>query len=332
VDEASTSWLLGVQRSAGNAAVVSMLGQTSAEPAMVARAPLPGLLRAELGTIQRRGGKRGRRAKAAKATATSAPTETESAETETEDAETETTTESGETETGETETAETESAETTTTTSTATTGSSTGSGTPAPAPQPQPDPKIAALKAVIGERPYANMLAQLGNDAAVVKYGEDCGAERLKELIYTYRLTAAVLQHYGAAMLKTFVGCGDTAWAHLTTARLNSQGAISGGHDSGVFMSFLSSVDYELDGTRGTGEVYKVWYKDDEGRAKGSKTLIRGLAGKKKTWQGYFNDALWQAIRDKKLVAGTCYISHDGWDYGLYWRSGAAEVDTIYPA
>lgn len=333
VTEGSSS-LMDLQRSAGNAAVVSMLAAADPEPAMIARAPLPGLLRADLGLVQR--GSKQRKAKAAKkaaaAAASASTTTAESESTETEGSETDSgETDTGEIEDGETEGSETESAETTTTTTTASTGS-TGSS-PAPSQAPPPDPKIAILKGVIGDGPYGRMLAELGSDAAVVKYGEDCGAQRLKYLIETQRLTAAVLKHYGAAMLKDFVGVGDAAWSHLTTAKLNSQGAISGGHDDAVFNTFVASVHYRVTSTAGRGEIFKVWYSDDNGDPVGTKTLIRGLVGKKATWVGYFNTALWKAIREKTLTAGTCYVSDaDGYRYGLYWRSGASEVDTIYMA
>jgi hypothetical protein len=293
--------LLRLQNTVGNATVVRMLASDT--------------------DVVRRGGARARAKKrAAKAAAASASTGTTT--TETESAETET--ESGETETAETETAETESAQAPTT--------ATAPTTP---PVPVRDPKATALESVIGKAPMERMTTQFGTEAAVVTFADEVGSQKLKDLIYVRKMTAAQLQTVGAAKLKTFVGVGDAAWTHLTTAHFNSAGAISGAHDLDVFYDFLEENDYVITNRRNLGGgIVKVSYASGDDRVRGSKTLINGLAGAKSTWMATFNQAIWNALKAGTLTAGSMSYAQDdaGWDYGYFYRSGATQVDTVFPA
>ena len=46
--------------------------------------------------------------------------------------------------------------------------------------------------------------------------------------------------------MSIFMGPGDLMWDHLTTAKLNSQGAVSGGHDEAVFTAFIKKQGLKI--------------------------------------------------------------------------------------
>jgi hypothetical protein len=135
-------------------------------------------------------------------------------------------------------------------------------------------------------------------------------------------------------MMKTFVGAGAAAWTHLTTAKVNDKGAISGAHDEKVFLDFMAANDFELVGAPVAADVYKVRYRKAGTTAVlGSKTLIQGLAGKKAQWLKTFNDAIWKGIADQKLTTGQYTVDDaSGGQYSGFYNAGKAEVDTVFPA
>jgi hypothetical protein len=148
------------------------------------------------------------------------------------------------------------------------------------------------------------------------------------------------LKHYGAPMMKTFVGAGDAAWTHLTTAKVNDKGAISGAHDAKVFLDYVAANGFELVGNVPPAAIYKVQYRKKgtgpapvPGPILGSKTLIQGLSGKKVQWLKTFNDAIWKGVADKKLTTGQYTVKDAGGDqYGGFYNAGKDEVDTVFPA
>jgi hypothetical protein len=47
-------------------------------------------------------------------------------------------------------------------------------------------------------------------------------------------------------MMSIFVGAGDLMWDHLTTAKLNSEGAVYGGRDEPLFTSFIKKQGLKI--------------------------------------------------------------------------------------
>jgi hypothetical protein len=192
--------------------------------------------------------------------------------------------------------------------------------------------ELGELKALIGAAGLTDMLSAFSPDETAT-YARTVGKERLNTLLTTTHVCAAALKHYGATMMKTFVGAGETSWTHLVTASLNSQGVISGAHDEAVFNAFLTETGYSIaPGSDAPAVVYKVRYQDGGGTVKGSKTLIQNLKTNKALWQTRFNDAVWRAVNAKTLADGQ-YTARDAQSrrYGGYYTKGRDEVDTVYP-
>lgn len=175
-------------------------------------------------------------------------------------------------------------------------------------------------------------------------YRTTVGLARFKVLLIDKALPAAALSHYGADMLKTFIGVGNDAWKHATTAKISAtSGQISGAHDEKAFFDFLNAqqpgaAKGEANGriTRSDppGAIYKVEYKlhANRGKKKGSKTLIRDLDDHKDTWMASFNDAVWSDLRASTFstASGFATGAAAGQAYEWFYASGK-EVDTIYP-
>jgi hypothetical protein len=168
--------------------------------------------------------------------------------------------------------------------------------------------------------------------------------------------------HYGANLMGTLSGAGPLMWEHLTTAKLNSQGAVSGGHDEKVFLNFIAKNGLKIltDETDPdvpqpplpADEVHKVRYGtytistvEDTGpegttstrrvqspNVIGTKTLIRGLRANERRWMDVFQNAVWRAVADQRLTDGL-FFARDSEDrrYAGFWTKGEAEVTSMWP-
>jgi hypothetical protein len=204
----------------------------------------------------------------------------------------------------------------------------------------------------IGSEGLSEMLKTFTRSEALT-YAKAVGNVRLKVLLDERKVPAAVLSHYGAPLMKSFVGAGDKLWTHLVTASLNAQGAVSGGHDDTVFRDFIATKNYRIvddpfhpepppvpDGQTPVvlpppivPTVYKVQYANSSGTTIGSKTLIQNLSTNKATWEARFDEAVWDALINKRLSDGS-FTGEDGEgsSYDGFYVRDAFEVDTMWPS
>ncbi|MGH9165525.1 MAG: hypothetical protein ACRDZW_08460, partial [Acidimicrobiales bacterium] len=105
---------------------------------------------------------------------------------------------------------------------------------------------VADLKALLtavgnaGQTILLDLFTQF-TAAEIRDYRTNVGPPRFKELLVTRAVPAAALHHFGAPMMKTFVGAGAKAWKHATTAKISAtSGQISGAHDATVFDDFVN--------------------------------------------------------------------------------------------
>ncbi|MGH9125339.1 MAG: hypothetical protein ACRDZ8_11525 [Acidimicrobiales bacterium] len=198
--------------------------------------------------------------------------------------------------------------------------------------------QIKGLAADLGDPALKDLLTKF-NAAEIKAYRTTVGADRLKHLITIKNLKANALHHYGAAMLKTFVGANATTWGHLAGRPTisNTSGQISGGHDEAEFLGYINELvgtDSDepratIDSSTGPGAQYKVTYTT-RGGVSGSKTLIRNLATNEATWLPRINNAIWAAIRNVTFAWPAFSASAGGYSFQGYYNGGVA-VDTIYP-
>lgn len=189
---------------------------------------------------------------------------------------------------------------------------------------------LGVLKGLVESEGLTELLSAFG-PAAAIAYAKEMGNERLKVLLVDRKVPAASLLHYGAKMMKVFVGAGAAAWTHVTTATEKSDGVISGGHDEKVFLDFIAAKGYELDRAYPSSDLYKVRYQKVGGPVLGSKTLIKGLTGAKDAWLKRFNDAIWKGICDKSFTVGQYTVGTGNDRYSGFYNAGKAEVDTVFP-
>jgi hypothetical protein len=191
--------------------------------------------------------------------------------------------------------------------------------------------KVTTLRATLPAQGMADMLEHFTVREMVV-YAEAVGVERLRFLLAEKHVGADALKHYGATMMKTFIGADEITWNHLVTAGVNAKGAISGAHDEAVFLAYLPRIGYQLDPSSSPpGDQYTVTYTDASGTTKGRKTLIRGLAGDKETWMASMNRAIWACVRAKMFATGEFVAADGSQRYNGFYKNGEDGVDTVYP-
>jgi hypothetical protein len=205
----------------------------------------------------------------------------------------------------------------------------------------------------IGSEGLKDMLSVFTRFGAIDYAKEVGGTVRLRFLLVDKAVPAAVLKHYGADMMKGFVGAGPKMWTHLVTASLNSTGVVSGGHDHDVFRTFIKKKKYTItndpfappepdpDADEDAEPpppvvvptVYRVQYANESGVVLGTKTLIQNLTGTKTAWMARFEEAAWNALINERLSGGSFWgrdsqnASYDG-----YYERDAFEVDTMWPS
>ncbi len=99
--------------------------------------------------------------------------------------------------------------------------------------------KFQTIKTVITPERFGELLQAL-SPAGLLSYAKTTGEGRLRRLLIDRQIPVAALMHYGANFMGSFKGAGHQMWEHLITAKLNSQGAVSGGHDEKVFLKFIA--------------------------------------------------------------------------------------------
>jgi hypothetical protein len=199
--------------------------------------------------------------------------------------------------------------------------------------------EIKGLATDLGDPALKDLLTKF-SATQLKAYRTTVGEDRLKHLITVKLLKANALHHYGATMLKTFVGADANTWAHLagTPTLSNFSGQISGGHDEAAFKTYIS----QLVGPQGSqvpratilssdppSARYKVTYQTRAG-VTGSKTLIRDLATSQATWLPRINKAIWAAIKAVTFGTGQFSCSTGTHSFQGFYNGGDA-VDTIYP-
>ena len=175
------------------------------------------------------------------------------------------------------------------------------------------------------------------------------GEARFTELVKVKKLKAASLHKYTAPWLKTFVGAGATALAHLMGVYTKADGVISGGHEPAVFQGELNRIirpappppvrngritSTVADTTHFRKVLYTTHFVDGSDRNSGPKTLIKTLAAEQDEWKRRGNEAVWESIRTQRFnrsAVNWTGASDDGISFEGYYTDPNVEVSTFYP-